>query len=560
MEIIIILIILTLVFTSIKKKNKESVESSIKDEFVPSVSIDDIITYKQEGDMVYAYYNQGALDAYIYNRAKEKTGNFTSKERIKTETHKRALRYDDLCNIRHIVYNAPIPDGEYITTDDVACVIGLDILSAYYRDNNISVLDTWVYCGVKIFSKYDGYITNYYKGAKDSVILLAGFEINDGDLLFAIKLSQQKTDTENAVKHVLFKHNMLSREFLNNIPYITDICRGEWLVENYAKIEKGADVMEIEEMSVLKPRYREVIKSPYSGIIVRNDFGGKIRWGQHLYDVYPDEDKLKNNYPNQIKVITDEFTKKTLITGNLCGGNVSFRMGIVYMNLECFAGKNYLLVTYDRKEIILNKKCAIHLLMGDESVITLYMENNPTRCYNSTFQAKFPLTKHDIAKLEIEDFIRWKITNEEGIDISQGPNMCCYEYGDYSNLTREISYKIFREFVAEFNKLVRENITEYVEEHETPTQQNQPCFVYLMIDTTNNFHKIGISNNPRYREHTLQSDKPTIELICAKEFPSRAIAEAFESALHKTYASKRIRGEWFNLDSSDILELKQALQ
>lgn len=252
--------------------------------------------------------------------------------------------------------------------------------------------------------------------------------------------------------------------------------------------------------------------------------------------------------------------KKTLITGNLCGGNVSFRMGIVYMNLECFAGKNYLLVTYDRKDIILNKKYAIHLLMGDESVITLYMENNPTRCYNSTFQAKFPLTKHDIAKLEIEDFIRWKITNEEGIDISQGPNMCCYEYGDYSNLTREISYKIFREFVAEFNKLVRENITEYVEEHETPTQQNQPCFVYLMIDTTNNFHKIGISNNPRYREHTLQSDKPTIELICAKEFPSRAIAEAFESALHKTYASKRIRGEWFNLDSSDILELKQALQ
>ena len=207
MEIIIILIILTLVFIFIKKKNKDSVESSIKDGFAPSVGIDDIITYKQEGDMVYAYYNQKVLDAYIYNRAKERTGNFTSKDKFETETHKRALRYDDLCNIRHIVYDAPIPDSEYITTDDVACVIGLDSLSAYYRNNNISVLDTWVYCGVKIFSKYDGYINNYYKEAN----LLAGFEINDGDLLFAIKLSPPKTDTENAVKHVLFKHNMLSR-------------------------------------------------------------------------------------------------------------------------------------------------------------------------------------------------------------------------------------------------------------------------------------------------------------------------------------------------------------
>ena len=81
-----------------------------------------------------------------------------------------------------------------------------------------------------------------------------------------------------------------------------------------------------------------------------------------------------------------------------------------------------------------------------------------------------------------------------------------------------------------------------------------------MIDTTNNFHKIGISNNPRYREHTLQSDKPTIELLCAKEYPSRIIAESIEAALHKAYANKRIRGEWFNLEPVDIEEIKQTLK
>lgn len=72
--------------------------------------------------------------------------------------------------------------------------------------------------------------------------------------------------------------------------------------------------------------------------------------------------------------------------------------------------------------------------------------------------------------------------------------------------------------------------------------------------------QIGISNNPRYREHTLQSDKPTIELLCAKEYPSRAIAEAIEASLHKVYANKRIRGEWFNLDDVDVYNIRQTLQ
>ncbi len=77
----------------------------------------------------------------------------------------------------------------------------------------------------------------------------------------------------------------------------------------------------------------------------------------------------------------------------------------------------------------------------------------------------------------------------------------------------------------------------------------EECYVYLMIETTNNFHKIGISNNPTYREKTLQSDKPTIELLHKKSFPNRKIAEILERTLHQTYANKRIRGEWFELDS-----------
>lgn len=80
-----------------------------------------------------------------------------------------------------------------------------------------------------------------------------------------------------------------------------------------------------------------------------------------------------------------------------------------------------------------------------------------------------------------------------------------------------------------------------------------------MHDTTNDFYKIGISNNPEYREKTLQSEKPTIEMICCKEYPIRTIAEAFEAALHKTFADKRIRGEWFSLTQTDIMILKKTL-
>ena len=83
--------------------------------------------------------------------------------------------------------------------------------------------------------------------------------------------------------------------------------------------------------------------------------------------------------------------------------------------------------------------------------------------------------------------------------------------------------------------------------------------MYLMLDEANGYYKIGISNKPRYREHTLQSEKPSIQLICAKEYPNRRIAEAIESALHKAYSAEHMRGEWFNLTAKDVQEITQTL-
>jgi len=96
-------------------------------------------------------------------------------------------------------------------------------------------------------------------------------------------------------------------------------------------------------------------------------------------------------------------------------------------------------------------------------------------------------------------------------------------------------------------------------------QQNQndiesTCYIYLMVDLSNNYYKIGISNKPVYRERTLQSEKPTVEMLCYKEFPNRKIANNIEQALHKTYAKKRIRGEWFDLTEKEVTEIKKMLK
>lgn len=85
------------------------------------------------------------------------------------------------------------------------------------------------------------------------------------------------------------------------------------------------------------------------------------------------------------------------------------------------------------------------------------------------------------------------------------------------------------------------------------------CYTYLMKDTSNGYYKIGMSNNPTYRERTLQSEKPTIELVHSRKFCDRKKARNHEKELHEKFKSKRIRGEWFDLDIKDVVLIKDWL-
>lgn len=93
---------------------------------------------------------------------------------------------------------------------------------------------------------------------------------------------------------------------------------------------------------------------------------------------------------------------------------------------------------------------------------------------------------------------------------------------------------------------------------DSPLQESE-CYVYLMLDKRNGYYKIGISSEPKFREKTLQSEQPKVQLVAKKKYINRKIAGAIEKALHTVYGHKHQRGEWFRLDQEDIRELRETL-
>lgn len=76
---------------------------------------------------------------------------------------------------------------------------------------------------------------------------------------------------------------------------------------------------------------------------------------------------------------------------------------------------------------------------------------------------------------------------------------------------------------------------------------------YIMFDESTKMYKIGISENPRFREGTLRSEKPSVKLMYICDFN-------IEKFLHTKYKEYRVRGEWFNLTKDQIKEIVHLYQ
>ena len=86
--------------------------------------------------------------------------------------------------------------------------------------------------------------------------------------------------------------------------------------------------------------------------------------------------------------------------------------------------------------------------------------------------------------------------------------------------------------------------------HSGPISEPEIKQIYLMHNNRNNLYKIGISNNPRFREETLQGEEPEVELVA--HWPG-SIQD--ERVLHEEFAHRRVRGEWFKLSPEEVTNI-----
>ncbi len=275
-------------------------------------------------------------------------------------------------------------------------------------------------------------------------------------------------------------------------------------------------------------------------------------------------DTLKGVYdalcPKGFKIEQDRFSKaKTLIWSSADNIQIlpdewfEFRVGFNYIKNETsimLGFKNvYSKQTLNNKYKLVDGKSYYFYLLLEDGESFEYNKKS----YRETYIGKegyYIWVEYTLSMQEINAFLHNAI---EAVRICT-PEGEVYEYEAepslYDNFKKYV--KVYYDAIVKCDASLKCDIGESF-------RMTESCFVYLMHDLANDYYKIGISNNPAYRERTLQSEKPTIELIIAKEFPVRRIAEAFEAALHKTYEAKRLRGEWFRLDSNDVIDLIKAL-
>lgn len=136
---------------------------------------------------------------------------------------------------------------------------------------------------------------------------------------------------------------------------------------------------------------------------------------------------------------------------------------------------------------------------------------------------------------------------------------------DYPVINIEVTYTntstlapFFSAMKHQFRKDAEHRAIEW-EERMSAQRAIQPpskktTYLYVMIDKRTGYYKIGRSKDPSYREKTLQSDAPDIELLFHYEAYTNQ-----EKELHQKYAEKRVRGEWFQLDENDLEEIKNIV-
>lgn len=276
-----------------------------------------------------------------------------------------------------------------------------------------------------------------------------------------------------------------------------------------------------------------------------------------------DEETVRFYVENGCKysIKEDPFTNTKQIVWSQSFG-LDFKGGGSRFYIVLQNSKEQMVLEYHRKDFSIHKfrkNDSFHFLFCNGVRLEYLLKAGPTNTNNSDYkQVSFPLLTQDINLFATEyvTAIRCSFANGDApLDL--------HPENELALLALKLYFQKYKQALKECGVDIEtqplDKTTDENEEMEMPTWKDGSCFVYLMKDESNGFYKIGISNKPEYRERTLQSEKPTIVLLKAKEFPTRTIAEAIESALHKAYGNKRLRGEWFDLDPKDVSDIVNTL-
>lgn len=401
-------------------------------------------------------------------------------------------------------------------------------------------------------------------------------------------------DNPDKLDHVDVRFNeyKFDENFWDGIPYFDcdearkyPRLRYEWKVADFSDVQKGQHVCSIVKNPLSTDKNVYKIFSPARGIITIGlnrqitDYTcqANIYDSSNLFSIYKSKESLiKYHFFPIDSEEKDEFDGTISLYWNFLAGRKLSKDDDGYSIEDCPGfemkadGDKYIIVSLEIKnnipyivfsvnyqKICLSNGDSVDMLFkdmnGDKSVLTFIIPPNSVQKDDSSLYRFYcKLSQCDIYTLMNNDCVSWRIRfGKQPLNSVMGTNESNWCPKDYA-------VDVFKSYAKRFMELVEELKEEYPidffsqKNAASKSLVDGTCHVYLMYDTSTGFYKIGISNNPEYRERTLQSEKPTIEKICAKEYPNRIIASAIENALHKAYVQKRIRGEWFALDANDV--------
>lgn len=392
------------------------------------------------------------------------------------------------------------------------------------------------------------------------------------------KIVEEQENTTNYI----FRVEEIPQEYRKNKIWVK-----LWAKSNGDFVNKGEVlcVLELEELitmpievSAPDQGYLEIFKRPTT---INNK--NYLQDNEKVFSIHKEIDEIKTNelkvkrFENIPIIRNDDFNGiKEIVWERVAGqGPVNWydtgiydsfilisddgkfnRLMFTLNNLE---NKDFIVFRFQTKEYKLTIGSKVSFLFENGAIHEFEISSKPYKHSDHThwghiYETRVQLKLDELETLKTQLFSKWQIEFEKVGEKIKGVID-----------SMDIQFAI-KKFAVEYSDLVNREISDYqplIDNNQANTNKvvstNEECYVYLMIDLKNNYHKIGISNNPEYREKTLQSEKPTIEMLCSKRFPNRKIASSFEQALHQVYATKRIRGEWFDLSKNDIEELKETL-